>query len=282
MGIANLKSRLTSNESMNKIKDAMTKKTSYQDDRYWKFEVDQKTGNGSATIRFMPEPEGEDMAFIKYYEHAFKNGATNQWYIERSLTSLGQNDPVSEHNSKLYNSGDEQLKKIASARKRKLVYVSNILVIDDKVNPSNNGKVMLFKYGASIFEMLQGAINPQFEGDESFNPFCPWTGANFNLRAYNNQGGLRQYDRSKFESVSAIGSDSKIEEIYSQLHSLVAENAPDKYKSYEQLKKRFYAVIGESEPTSNDDTVEKPTTPIKTAVKSDVDVPNDYQSLLDD
>ena len=71
------------------------------DERLWKPELD-KSGNGYAVIRFLPSPEGEDLPWAKVWNHAFQ-GPTGQWYIENSLTTIGQKDPVSEYNSKLWN-----------------------------------------------------------------------------------------------------------------------------------------------------------------------------------
>ena len=75
------------------------------DDRFWKPEVD-KSGNGYAVIRFLPAPQGEDVPFVRVWDHGFK-GPQGQWYIERSLTTIGQKDPVSEYNTMLWNSGVE-------------------------------------------------------------------------------------------------------------------------------------------------------------------------------
>ena len=75
---------------------APLEKKSYVDERLWKPELD-KTGNGYAVIRFLPAVKGEDLPWAKLWSHAFQ-GPTGQWYIENSLTTLGQNDPVSEMN----------------------------------------------------------------------------------------------------------------------------------------------------------------------------------------
>ena len=114
------------------------------DDRYWKPEVD-KSGNGHAMIRFLPAPEGEDVPFVRIWDHGFQG--PGGWFIERSLTSLGQNDPVSEYNTTLWNSGVEANKDIARKQKRRLSFMSNICVIEDPANPDNAGKVFLYKYG---------------------------------------------------------------------------------------------------------------------------------------
>ena len=121
---------------------APQEKKSYVDERLWKPTMD-KTGNGYAVIRFLPAPKGEDLPWVKLWNHAFQ-GPTGQWYIENSLTTLGNSDPVSEYNSKLWNSGIESDKEIARRQKRKLSYYSNICVVSDSANPQNEGKVFLY------------------------------------------------------------------------------------------------------------------------------------------
>ena len=116
---------------------------SNDDDQYWKPDVD-KAGNGYAVIRFLPAPEGEDMPFVRMWNHGFKG--VGGWYIENSLTTIGQDDPVSEYNSELWNSGIEANKEIVRKQKRRLAYISNILVVKDPSNPQNEGQVFLYKY----------------------------------------------------------------------------------------------------------------------------------------
>ena len=251
----------------NTISDVLTKeleklntKTTYDNDsdQYWEPTVD-KAGNGQAIIRFLPPSSGEDMPFVRYWSHSFK-GPTGQWYIERSLSSLGQEDPCSEENTRLWNSGIEDNKKIARDRKRKLYYVSNIYVVKDFGNPDNDGKVFKFKYGKKIFDKINDIMRPEFEGDAKVNPFDLWEGANFRLRI-RNVDGYRNYDKSEFESVSPLkDSDSELETIWKQQYSLNEVVEPSKFKSYDALKARLDKAIGtgtqqsESKPVTRQDT----------------------------
>ena len=141
------------------------------DERLWKPELD-KTGNGYAVIRFLPSPDGEDIPWAKLYSHAFQG--PGGWYIENSLTTTGGKDPVSDYNRELWNSGNEADKDTVRKQKRKLSYYSNIYVVKDQVNPQNEGKVFLFKYGKKIFDKVMEAMQPEFEdeseGRGSFKP----------------------------------------------------------------------------------------------------------------
>ena len=218
-----------------------TEKKSYVDERLWKPNVD-KAGNGYAVIRFLPAPKGEEMPWVRLWNHAFQ-GPTGQWYIENSLTTLNQKDPVSEYNTQLWNSGVESDKEIARKQKRKLSYYANIYVVEDRMNPENNGKVMLYKFGKKIFDKLMEAMQPEFPDEKPINPFDLWEGANFMLKI-RKVDGYWNYDKSGFESTSQLkSSDEELEAIYNQEHSLAEFNAPNSFKSYDELKTRLDAVL---------------------------------------
>ena len=212
------------------------------DERFWKPEMD-KTGVGSAIIRFLPAPEGEELPWVKMYSHAFQgNGG---WYIENSLTTIGQKDPVSEYNRELWNSGSDKDKETVRKQKRKLSYYSNIYVVKDPAHPENEGKVFLFKFGKKIFDKILNAMQPEFEDEEPINPFDFWGGANFRLKIRKVEG-YWNYDKSEFDSPSALlDDDDALEALWKKEYSLSAIVAPDQFKSYEDLEKRLKYVLGQ-------------------------------------
>ena len=218
------------------------------DDRLWKLEVD-KGGNGYAVIRFLPAPDGEDLPFVKLYSHAFQG--PGGWYIENSLTTLGQKDPVSEYNTQLWNNGTDAGKETARKQKRKLTYMSNIYVVKDPANPENEGKVFLFKYGKKIFDKLTAAMQPEFEDEEAIDPFDFWQGANFKLKA-KNVAGYRNYDSSEFAAVSPLlDDDDALEGLWKKQFSLAEIVSTDQFKTYEDLKKRLEYVLGSKRPAQD-------------------------------
>ena len=228
------------NTQLQKLSSNSTER-SYGDDRVWKPEVD-KAGNGYAVIRFLPASENEDMPFVRLWDHGF-NGPGG-WYIEKSLTSIGLQDPVSEYNTSLWNSGVESDKEIVRRQKRRLKYYSNIYVVKDSANPSNEGKVFLFQYGKKIFDKLNEAMNPQFEDETPVNPFDFWEGANFNLKIRNVEG-YRNYDRSDFSSAGPLlNDDEELERIWKSQYSLQELVDPKNFKSYDELKAKLYRVLG--------------------------------------
>ena len=216
-------------------------KKSYVDERLWKPELD-KTGNGYAVIRFLPAVKGEDLPWAKLWNHAFQ-GPTGQWYIENSLTTLGQKDPVSEMNSAYWNSGVESDKEIARRQKRKLQYRSNIYVVTDSRHPENEGRVFLFRYGKKIFDKIMEAMQPAFDDEIAVNPFDFWEGANFKLKI-RKVDGYWNYDKSEFESPSPLfDNDDKLEKVWKKQYALKEFTASTNFKSYSELKNRLDAVL---------------------------------------
>jgi hypothetical protein len=224
------------------------------DDRFWKLERD-KSGNGSAIIRFLPASavDGDDsFPWVRLFNHGFQ-GPTGKWYIENSLTTLGQKDPVGEYNSELW--GDRTIedptyrveeRKQARKQKRRLNYISNIYVVSDPKNPENEGKVFLFKYGKKIFDKITLLMNPEFEGDEKVNPFDFWSGANFKIRI-RTVDGYPNYDQSVWDTPKALlNDDSELEKIWNKQYSLKEFSDAKNFKSYEELKKRLDEVLGVS------------------------------------
>ena len=214
-----------------------------KDDRFWQLSVD-KAGNGMAILRFLPEPSGEELPWVRVFSHGFQG--PGGWYIENSLTTLtGQKDPVSEYNSKLWNNGTDAGKEQARKQKRRLQYISNVYVVKDSANPDNEGKVFLYKYGKKIFDKLNEAMQPQFEDETPVNPFDFYEGADFRLKARNVEG-YRNYDKSEFDSPSEFlgGDDDALEEVWNSEYSLQAFVAPEQFKTYAELEAKLNRVLG--------------------------------------
>ena len=214
---------------------------SQKDERFWQPEVD-KAGNGYAVIRFLPPPKGEDLPWVRVWNHAFQ-GPTGKWYIENSLTTLNKQDPVSELNSELWNSGTEDNKNIARKQKRKLVYIANIYIVKDPAHPENEGQVKLYKFGKKIFDKVKDAMQPTYEDEEPVNPFDFWKGANFKLKIRNVEG-YRNYDKSEFDSAAPLlEDDDELEAVWSKESSLQEFLDPKHFKSYEDLKAKLEQVL---------------------------------------
>ena len=246
MSFADMKSRGRNDLSklqgeLNKLNTPQTKEN--DDDRFWQPEVD-KAGNGYAVIRFLPAPEGEDVPFVRIWDHGFKG--PGGWFIEKSLTTLGQQCPVSEYNSELWNSGTEADKTfVRQNTKRRLYFLSNIYIVKDPANPQNEGQIKLYRYGKKIFDKINEAMNPAFEDEQAINPFDFWQGADFKLKIRKVEG-YRNYDKSEFDAQSTLGGldDDELEGIWNQENSLQEFLDPKHFKSYDELKAKLHKALG--------------------------------------
>jgi len=273
--------------------NAPQEKKSYVDERLWKPELD-KTGNGFAVIRFLPAVKGEDLPWVKVWNHAFQ-GPTGQWYIENSLTTLNQKDPVSEMNSAYWNSGLESDKEIARKQKRKLQYFSNIYVVTDKKHPEHEGKVFLFRFGKKIFDKIMESMQPAFEDETPVNPFDFWEGANFKLKI-RKVDGYWNYDKSEFGAPEVLfDDDDKLEEVWKKQYSLKEFSANTNFKSYDELKTRLDTVLAgttvvgnvttsfdEPEETVTVDTKEEPAPKVSVTDEGDEDTLSYFEKLAEE
>tara|TARA_R100000388_G_C7241664_1_gene161876 strand:- start:1538 stop:2458 length:921 start_codon:yes stop_codon:yes gene_type:complete len=258
MGFQDLKRKSGSNlerlsEELNKISKGSE---SYKDDRFWRPELD-KSSNGYAVIRFLPPVDGEDVPWARLFSHGFQG--KGGWFIENCPTTIGGKCPLCEVNNDLWNSGLESDKDIARQRKRKLSYISNILVVSDPTNPQNEGKIFLYKYGKKIFDKINEAMNPEFEDESPVNPFDFWEGANFKLKV-RKVAGYINYDKSEFESASQLhgGDDAALEELWKNQYPLKEFTDPSNFKSYDELKARLETVLhgGSGSKSSAEDLAE--------------------------
>jgi len=247
-------------DKLTKELEALTKTTTTQssgkDERFWRPELD-KSGNGYAVIRFLPAVEGEELPWARVWSHAFQG--PGGWYIENSLTTMNKKDPVSEDNSRLWNTGLDSDKEIARKRKRKLTYYTNVLVVSDPKNPENEGQVKLFKFGKKIFDKITEAMQPQFEDEKPLNPFDFWEGANFKLKI-RKVDGYWNYDKSEFDSPSPLAdNDDDIQSTWKKQYALSEFSDPSTFKSYDELKARFEKVVYGTGTTTTADKIDTPT-----------------------
>jgi hypothetical protein len=250
MDIQKLKSMSTSDFSKisneyEKISNPTANSDSKTDNRFWKLEPD-KAGNATAVIRFLPRVEGDELPWVRIFNHGFQ-GPTGKWYIENSLTTIGEKDPISELNSKLWNSGIESNKEIARKQKRRLGYITNILVVSDPKHPENEGQVKLFKFGKKIFDKIMDKARPTFEDEKPVNVFDLWNGADFRIRM-RKVDGYSNYDQSAFLEPAALyaSDEKKLLDLVSKQYKLSPFIAKDQFKSYEELSRKLNEVLNDT------------------------------------
>ena len=238
-------SALKNQSNLNTLLDEYNKQSSpetksFDDDRFWKPEMD-KSGNGFAVIRFLPAPEGEEIPWVRMFSHSFQG--PGGWFIENSLTTINKNDPVSEANRVLWNSGSEADKETARRQKRKLSYYTNIYVVSDPKRPENEGKVFLYKFGKKIFDKVMEAMQPEFSDETPINPFDMWKGADFKLKI-RKVDGFWNYDKSEFAEPSEfLTNDEEREKVYNLEHKLKPFHETSNFKTYDELKEKMERVL---------------------------------------
>jgi hypothetical protein len=273
-----------SRTDLNKLVEAATASNGQSgnsnDDRFW-YPNRDKAGNGYAVIRFLPSLNETGTPWVRYWEHAFK-GPTGQWYIEKSLTSIGQQDPIAELNGKMWNSGIESDKAVVRQRKRNLRYVTNALIISDPANPENEGKVKLFRFGKKIFDKIMDVMQPKFPDETPINPFDMWEGADFVIKVRTVEN-YPNFDTSSFKSSKALfdGNDEKLEEIYNKQYDLNEWIDPKNYKSYDELKTRLNLVLGETAPrtTKQEISIDKREEPPTMATAESISIEDDDDTV---
>ena len=255
MSFANLKKKRQSNfDKLKSQLEGLSPKNSVTEEEYWKPIFDKEAGIGSAVIRFLPAKDADDLPWVKVFSHYFQG--PGGWYIEKSLTTINQKDPVYEFNGTLYNSGDEAKKEQGRKQKRNVSYYANIYVVKDPANPDNEGKVFLYKFGTTIFNKITEAISPKFEDEEAIDPFDLWNGSNFKIRI-KKKGDYLNYDDSAFDRTSALHDDEDfLEKVYNQIKPLSNFTSPDSFKSYDQLKARLDKVLGGAPKPVSQDSVQ--------------------------
>lgn len=239
------------------------KKTFEKDTRFWRHTADDQ-GKAAAVIRFIPDKDGNP--FVKYYTHSFDymvDGVKKYW-IRNCINTFGYDKdcPICKKNMEYWNSPFEQDKKLASQRKRKLVFVSNILVVKNPANPDDEGKVFLYQYGQKIYDKMKQLMFPSDEDmlDPDFKSFIPFDleeGADFLLKV-KKQGDFPNYDDSKFSGQKPLGDDKKIDSVMAKTYELNEFMAPEKFPANEETIKTLGSVLGIAAIAPVVETVAKP------------------------
>lgn len=223
----------------------------YEDERFWKPTFDKETGGG-AIIRFLPSPDGVDaMPYEKVVTHFFK-GPTGKWYTEKSLRTFDKKDPVADLNYRLFNTNIESNQNQARNQKQKPRWTANILVINDTGAPENNGKVFLYEFGPSIWNLIEEQLfpkDPTNPDKEPVNPFDVFEAPNLNIRLIPKKLGsnvVPNYDKSDFdrETTQLRPTAEEIVEVINKGHSLAEFKDESNFKTFDELADKLVEVLG--------------------------------------
>lgn len=245
-----MKLKRNASEVLNAQREAAKQQTKggQKDERFWKPHFDKEKGVGSAVIRLLPSKDVDDLPWVQLYHRSFK-GPTGKWYIENDLRTLGKkDDPCYDLTRRLYSSGIKSDEEVAKPMKQKVKYICNVLIISDPSNRENEGKVKLYDFGSQIFDIIQSARDPKFEGEVAIDPFNPWFGADMKIRIEGKKVGndtLPQYDKTIFAPPGAMrNTDEEIIAVLEKTYSLKEFVSPDKFKTADELRTILFDVLG--------------------------------------
>jgi hypothetical protein len=182
-----------------------------------KFEKDK-----TYTVRLIPNIQNPEKTFFHYYTYDWSSFSTGQYTTVLSPATFGQRCPVTENKYRILRNGTEEEKHKANLLRRNERWLINAYVVDDPVNPENNGTLKIVRYGKQLHKIISDAIDG--EGSEDFGARIfdlSENGVNLKIKS-EQQGDYIKYVSSKFTMPKKIDglSDSKAEEIYNSVFDL--------------------------------------------------------------
>ena len=249
------KNQVALKESVTKM--AQKPDSGYEDARFWSLTKDA-AGNANATIRFLPQQDPSKAPIKLTFYHRFKT--EGRWFSEECPFTIGEKCPVCEFSSTINWDGSKAEYEEGSKHWRTKGYYANILVVKDEANPENEGKVFLYKFGHSIYKLIEKIIAPKDEDETPLNIFDFDSGYNFKLKMIQKSGFNNYDENSKFvmtASEIADGDEKAQEEIYNSI--LPFDECYDKklYKSYEEIQKKFNSLQGATEVPNIQEEMDK-------------------------
>ena len=181
-----------------------------------------KTPPGNTfTVRLLPYAKDPSKTFFHYYQHGWNSFATGQYTSAISLQTFGERDPIAEERYKILRTGNEEEKEKAKAIVRSEKWLVNVYVVNDPVNPENNGKVKMLRYGKQIHNIITDAIEGEDAAELGPRIFdLGPDGVNFRVKV-EKQGDFPTYVSSKF------GMPGAIDNLDEDRHNTIYENVFD-------------------------------------------------------
>ena len=226
------------------------------------------------TVRLLPNVKDANKTFFHYYTHGWTSFATGQYINQISPQTWGERDPIGEARYRITKTGSEEEKEKAKAILRRENWMVNVYVVNDPVNPDNNGTNKLLRFGRQLHKVIMEAM----QGDEAeeLGPRIFDLGKNgcdFRIKV-EKQGDFPTYVSSKFGMPKAIEGmdDNKAKETYdtiSDLESVFTVKSFDELK--DMLNEHFYCISTDDVASTTTTTVieQKAAEPTKSEEKSE-------------
>lgn len=244
-------------KSMGSVIDDMKKNNSRRanfekDERFWELTKDNDY-NGEAIVRFLPQPESKKgFPIIKMLNHGFKQNG--RWFIENCPTIIGKPCPICEKAIVEY-AKHENEENFKNPFYKKTRYIACILVVKDPGKPENEGQIMLWSFGPSIYDKIMDGVAPESGLTEAIEAFDLYDGVNFLIKSHKKDK-WPNYSNSKFmtSATPVAKKDKEIEKIFNSIINVDEFLEEDKFKSAEELQKKLNDIlgIGENNEKAND------------------------------
>ena len=237
------------------VNDSISRPTFY--DQYLKTEV-----NNTYLVRILPYlkegPGGTNKTFAFRRQYRWSEVIPGQkkpkWHYVTSASTEGASCPIHDWRNKFMDMVEDknERKRVLGPLSQNVSHVCNVLVVDDPVNPKNNGKVMLLSLGKVLWELVEGALKGKLDDEFSENfgremkvgraILDPSDGGmNLSIKCIPNAMNLPTYEKSTFTlKKAALGlSQEDFERIKEQMIDPV-KSVHDEIKPFDVAKSDFY------------------------------------------
>jgi len=173
-----------------------TKKEGSKDLEFYKpYPEDGKDGVYKSLVRFLPNVADATKSKIhKYYVYLQDPSNGNGFSVDCPST-VGKKSVLKDIFWKLQNSNSAADKELSKKFSRKEDYYSLIQIVQDKNRPELEGKIMIFKFGKKLNDMIEAQLKPEY-GDP-VNPYDLFSGKLFSIHA-RKVGEWNNYDLCSF------------------------------------------------------------------------------------
>lgn len=174
-----------------KTKTSETKESEF----YKPYPESGKDGVYKSLIRFLPNvAEPAKSKIHKYYVYLSDPSSGESFSVDCPST-VGKKSVLKDIFWKLKNSHSAADQELAKSFSRKEDYYALVQIVQDKNNPDLEGKIMIFKFGKKLNDMLEAQLKPEY-GDPC-NPFDLFSGKLFSVHS-RKVGEWNNYDLCSF------------------------------------------------------------------------------------
>ena len=177
---------------------------------YKPYPEDGKDGVYKALIRFVPNPADPKKSKIHKYYVYLNDPQSGDGFSVDCPSTVGKKSILKDIFWKLKNSHSAADQELAKKFSRKEDYYSLVQIVQDKNRPELEGKVMIWKFGKKINDMIEAQLKPEY-GDPC-NPYDLFDGKLFGV-SVRKVGEWNNYDLCQFvgDKMAIIVDGSSVE-----------------------------------------------------------------------